>query len=659
MRYDNTPPNQFTIPMIVATCAELLWLEEGKYIHGLVSKSGLFAENSAVGSSFVYMYAKCGVMEDASLMFDEIVVRDVVSWTALVIGYVHNDDSEKGLECLCEMHRIGGDGEKVNSRTLEGGYQACGNLGAMIAGRCLHGLAVKTGLGCSQVVQSSLLSMYSKCGNVEEAHNSFCQVVDKDVFSWTSVIGVCARFGFMNECLNLFWDMQVDDVYPDGIVVSCILLGFGNSMMVREGKAFHGLIVRRNYVLDDTVNNALLSMYCKFGTLNPAEKLFDGVHEWSKESWNTMVFGYGKMGIEGKCIELFREMRDLGIEADSNSLVSVISSCSKLGLINLCRSVHCYIIKNSVNEDVSIANSLIDMYGKGGNLSIAWKMFCGTQRDVVTWNTLISSYTHSGHYAEAITLFDEMISEKLNPNSATLVIVLSACCHLPSLEKGKMVHQYIKEGGFELNVSLGTALVDMYAKCGQLEQSRELFNSMKEKDVISWNVMISGYGLHGDANSAMEVFQQMEQSNVKPNAITFLSLLSACTHAGYVDEGKQLFDRMQYYSIKPNLKHFACMADLLGRSGNLKEAEDLVQSMPICPDGGVWGTLLSACKIHNEIEIGIRVAKCAIESDPENDGYYIMLSNMYGSMGKWDEAERARELMKERGIGKRAGWSAV
>ncbi|KAJ6682641.1 PENTATRICOPEPTIDE REPEAT-CONTAINING PROTEIN [Salix koriyanagi] len=304
MRYDNTPPNHFTIPMIVATCAELLWLEKGKYIHGLVSKSGLFAENSAVGSSFVYMYAKCGDMEDASLMFDEIVVRDVVSWTALVIGYVHNDDSEKSLECLCEMHRIGGDGEKVNPRTLE-------------------------------VVQSSLLSMYSKCGNVEEARNSFCQVVDKDVFAWTSVMGVCARFGFMNECLNQFWDMQVDDVYPDGIVVSCILLGFGNSMM--------------------------------FGTPSPAGKLFDGVHEWSKESWNTMVFGYCKMGIEGKCLELFREMRDLGIEADSNSLVSVISSCSQLGLINLCRSVHCYIIKNSVNEDVSIANSLIDMYGKGEN----------------------------------------------------------------------------------------------------------------------------------------------------------------------------------------------------------------------------------------------------------------------------------------------------
>ncbi|CAK7334707.1 unnamed protein product [Dovyalis caffra] len=659
MRYNNTPPNQFTIPMIVATCAELLWLERGKYIHGVVSKSGLFADNSAVGSSFIYMYAKCGVMEDASLMFDEIVVRDVVSWTALVTGYVHNGESEKGLECLCEMHRVGGDDEKVNFRTIEGGFQACGNSGALSEGRCLHGLVVKTGLGCSQVVQSSLLSMYSKCGSVEEAYNSFCEVVDKDVFSWTSIIGVCTRFGFMNDCLNLFGDMLVEDVYPDGIVISCILLGFGNFMMVREGKACHGLIVRRNYVLDETVKNALLSMYCKFGTLTPAEKVFECVHERNKESWNTMVFGYGKMGMEEKCIELFREMRNLGIQADSNTLVSVISSCSQLGAISLCLSVHCYIIKSSMYEDVSIANSLIDMYGKGRNLFVAWKMFSRMQRDVVTWNTMMSSFIHSGHYAEAIKLFDEMISENLSPNSATLVIMLSACSHLPSLEKGKMIHQYVEEGGFELNVSLATALVDMYAKCGQLEKSRELFNSMKEKDAISWNVMISGYGMHGDATSAMEIFQQMEQSNVKPNALTFLSLLSACTHAGHVDEGRQLFDRMQYYSVKPNLKHYSCMVDLLGRSGDLQDAEELVQSMPICPDGGVWGTLLSACKIHNEIEMAIRVAKRAIESDPENDGYYIVLSNMYGSMGSWDEAERARKLMKERGVGKRAGWSSV
>ncbi|OMO73083.1 hypothetical protein COLO4_27268 [Corchorus olitorius] len=659
MRLCNTQPNDFTIPMVVSACAELRRDACGKYVHGLVSKFGLFAENSAVGSSFVYMYAKCGSMRDACLVFDEIIVKDVVAWTALVIGYVQNGESEKGLRCLCDMHRIDGEGEaRPNFRTLEGGIQACSNLCALDEGRCLHGFAVKTGLGLYPVVQSSILSMYSRYGSVWDSYALFSEAVHKDIISWTSIIGAYARIGFMKECINMFWEMQLDDLHPDGILISSILLGFGNSMSVRDGKTFHGLIIRRNFLLDDMVHNALLSMYCKFGLLSIAEKLFSIEPDRTDESWNIMVSGYCKWGQEAKSIELFREMQKLGIETDSNSLVSVIFSCSQLGAIRLGRSLHCHILKGYM-ADNSIANSLIDMYGKGGNLTIAWRIFNQSQSDVITWNTMMSAYTRCGHFSEAIALFDQMISRKLIPDLATLVTVLSACSHSALWEKGERIHCYIKEVGFELCQSLATALIDMYAKCGQLEKSREIFNSMKEKDAVCWNVMISGYGMHGDAKSAFQIFQQMEESNVKPNALTFLSLLNSCAHAGLVEEGKLLFSRMEHYSIKPNLKHYACMVDLLGRSGNLHEAEALVLSMPISPDGSVWGALLSACVIHNETEMGIRIAKHAIDSDPENDGYYILISNMYSSMGLWEEAEQIRVLMKERGIGKKAGWSAT
>ncbi|GAV83899.1 PPR domain-containing protein/PPR_2 domain-containing protein/PPR_3 domain-containing protein [Cephalotus follicularis] len=518
---------------------------------------------------------------------------------------------------------------------------------------------VKSGFGCSQFVLSSILSMYSKCGNLGEAYLCFCEVVDKDLFSWTSIIGMYARCGFMKECIRMFWEMQAGEIFPDDIVVSCMLLGFANSMNVYEGKAFHGLMMRRNYVFNHIVQNALLSMYCKFGCITLAEKLFDRVHEKNKESWNTMILGYGRVGPETKCVELFREMQNLGIEFDTNSLVSVISSCSQLGATHLGLSLHCYVVKNPLLHNVSVTNVLIDMYGKSGNLTIAWRILLGTKRDIVTWNTLMSSYSHNGHFTEAIALFEKMISENLKPNLATLAIVISACSHLASIEKGERINHYIKEGGFILNVSLTAALVDMYAKCGQLEKSRILFNSMKERDVVSWNVMISGYGMHGDARSAIEIFEQMEKSNVKPNELTFLALLSACAHAGLVKEGKYLFIRMQHNSVKPNLKHYACMVDLLGRSGNLQEAEALVLSMPISPDGGIWGALLSACRLHNDIEMGVRIAELAIESDPENDGYHIMLSNLYSSIGRWEEAESAREMMKERGVGKIASWSAV
>ncbi|XP_022154322.1 pentatricopeptide repeat-containing protein At4g39952, mitochondrial isoform X2 [Momordica charantia] len=586
MRASSSLPNQFTVPMVLSTCAELMMLNHGMNIHGY--------------------------------------------------------------------------GGAPNYRTLGSGFQACVDLDALVEGRCLHGLALKTGILCFEVIKSCLLSMYSRCGSPEEAYRCFCKLNKKDLISWTSIIAVHAKFGLMTECLSLFWEMQADEIIPDEIAISCMVLGFGNSDRTSEGKAFHGWILRQCYAVSEITHNALLSMYCKFGLLNTTEKIFHSFHKSSKEDWNTMISGYSNMGQKEKCIDLFRDMQLLGIGPDLISLASVISSCSQVGAVNIGRSIHCYAIKNSIIENVSIANSLLDMYGKSGNLTTAWRIFHRTQqRDIISWNTLISSYKQSGHPAEAIVLFDEMIKNNLKPNAITCVIVLSACAHLASLDKGERIHQYIRENGYGTDITIRTSLIDMYAKCGELETSRKLFNAVEERDVILWNVMISSYGMHGHAESAIEIFELMEESNVKPNSLTFLSLLSACNHGGLVEEGRRLFDRMQKYGVKVSLKHYASMVDLLGRSGSLQEAETLVLSMPISPDGTVWGSLLSACKLHNEFEMGVRIARHAIESDPENDGYYIILSDLYGCLGRWEEVERVRVIMKERGVEKRTGWSAL
>lgn len=659
MRSENVLPNHFTFPMVASSYAHFMMIRSGMNLHALACKVGFFPENSAVGSSFVSLYSRCDEMNDAVKVFDEIPVRDVVAWTALVIGYVQNGESEMGLECISEMYRVGDDSQKPNARTLEGGFLACGNLGDLVSGRCLHGLVVKNGIGCLLDIQSSVLSMYCKCGVPREAYQSFSEVINKDLLSWTSMIRVYARFGMMSDCVRFFWEMLENQVCPDGMVIGCILSGFGNSVDVYGGKAFHGLIIRRHYAPDEMVDNSLLSMYCKFGMLSFAERLFQR-SQGSIEYWNFMIVGYGRIGKNVKCIQLFREMQYLGIRSESVGIVSAIASCGQLGEINLGRSIHCNVIKGFVDETISVTNSLIEMYGKCDKMNVSWRIFNRSERDVILWKALISAHIHVKHYEEAISLFDIMIMEDQNPNTATLVVVLSACSHLAFLEKGERLHRYINEKGLKLNLPLGTALVDMYAKCGQLEKSREVFDSMMEKDVICWNAMISGYGMNGYAESAIEIFNLMEESNVKPNEITFLSLLSACAHAGLVEEGKNVFAKMQSYSVKPNLKHYTCMVDLLGRSCNLEEAEELVLSMPIPPDGGVWGALLSACKTHNQIEMGIRIGKNAIDSEPENDGYYIMVANMYSSIGRWDEAENVRRTMKDRcSMGKKAGWSMV
>lgn len=459
--------------------------------------------------------------------------------------------------------------------------------------------------------------------------------------------------------MRLFREMRENGICPDGIVVGCVVSGFGNSMDVSGGKAFHGVIVRRHYVDDEKVNDSLLFMYCKFGMLSLAERIFLKC-QGSGDCWNYMVLGYGRIGEDVKCIELFREMQCLGVRSESIGVVSAIASCSQLGAINLGRSIHCKVVKGFLDGNISVTNSLIEMYGKCGKMTFARRLFDMSERDVVSWNTLISSHAHVNHHEEAVNLFNKMVREDQKPNIATLVVVLSACSHLASLEKGESIHRYINESGFRLNLPLGTALVGMYAKCGQMEKSRMVFDSMTEKDVICWNAMISGYGMNGYAESALEIFQHMEESNVMPNEITFLSLLSACAHAGLVEEGKYVFARMLSYSVKPNLKHYTCMVDLLGRSGNLQEAEDMVLSMPISLHGGVWGALLGHCKTYNQVEMGIRIAKYAIDSEPENDGYYIVMANIYSSIGRWEEAENVRRTMKERcSMGKKAGWSLL
>ncbi|KAL5704366.1 hypothetical protein ACHQM5_022806 [Ranunculus cassubicifolius] len=660
MRRSYCEVNHFTIPMVVGSAAEILGYEMGRSVHCLDMKIGCFVEGlAAVGSSFVYMYSKCGEMEDAGKVFDEMSVRDVVAWTALIVGYVQNEESEMGWRCFCEMHKNGGDGEMPNVRTIEGGLQACKKLGNSLYGGCLHGYAVKTGSAGSQIVQSSLLSMYSVCENSDEAYHVFQELVKKDIISWTVIIGVYARAGSISKCLELFSEMLVSGIYPDEIVISCMLSCFGNAGKAYESKAFHGTMIKRNYKVDKMVSKSLLSMYCKCGLFDIADKLFSRLDECDMEAWNIMVSGYGKMGPATKCIGMYKEMWCLGLECDLSSIALVISACSQLAALHLGQSLHCHVIKGGIDEIISVTNALVSMYGRLGDLGTAQTIFNRDQRDIVTWNTMMSAYTRQEHFSEALSLFDKMVSENLEPNTVTLVIVLSACSQVASMDYGKRVHAFARNMGLECDLSVATALVDMYAKCGHPLLSREIFDSVTQRDVVLWNVMISGYGLHGDAKSAIDIFQQMEASDVRPNVLSFLAVLSSCNHAGLVEEAKYLFSRMRHYSIVPNLKHYACMVDLLGRSGNLQDAEAMVQSMPISPDGGIWGSLLNACNIHNNIEIGERVAKRATESDPENDGYFIVLCNMYSFLGKWEEAEKVREIMTNRGLRKRTGWSEV
>jgi pentatricopeptide repeat protein len=301
------------------------------------------------------------------------------------------------------------------------------------------------------------------------------------------------------------------------------------------------------------------------------------------------------------------------------------------------------------------------MYAKCGNVNIAHKLFERMpKQDVVSWTAIIAAYSQNGHPHEALAFFNEMQVQGIKPNSITIVSVLPACAHLLALEQGKQIHGYAIRSGFESDVVVGTGLVNMYAKCGNVNIAHKLFERMPEQDVVSWNAMILAYGIHGHGEDALALFSQMQQTGTKPDHITFTAILTACSHAGLVDQGWQYFECMKSdYGLAPKLEHYACLVDLLGRAGHLDEAHDIIKKMPLEPNANVWGALLGACRIHCNIELGEQAAKHLFELEPNNAGYYVLLSNIYAEARRWEDVVKLRTMMKERGVKKQPGCSVV
>ncbi|XP_031479346.1 pentatricopeptide repeat-containing protein At4g39952, mitochondrial-like [Nymphaea colorata] len=653
MRLSGVSLDHFTFPMVVTSCAELCALQEAKILHGIAFRLGVMGNNLAICSSFMYSYAKCGTTYCTRHLFDEMSARDVVAWTVLIVGYVENGDDIMGLDCFRLMLS---DGAKPNVRTVEGGLLACTNLEAVPSGKCLHGFLVKSGIGCLSSVQSSLLSMYSKCGTMEEAKYAFDELAEKDLFSWTAIVGSYSRNEYEAGCMQLFQEMQISGIRPDGIVISCLIV---RCQSICQGMALHGLIIRLGVEGETLLCNSLVSMYCEFDNLEAAYQIFRKAPQQNHESWKCMIRGYVSKGLHLESMELFREMQYVGLKPDSDCLVVLLSACSQIEALSEGRCIHCYAIKRYMVEATRLGNMLVDMYSKCGDLNTAYQFFQMMDKDIVSWNIMISAYSGLGDSMYAINMFALMQFENLKPNLITFMSVFPACSEIAALDLGEWIHGLLKKMGFEFHEPLQTALIDMYAKCGKLKTARELFDLTPCKDVISWNVMISGYGMHGYAESAFLLLSEMWDLGIKPNSVTFLAILSACGHAGMISEGKYYFRLMESLSVLPTVKHYACMVDLLGRAGNLCEAFDLIQSMKCAPDGAVWGSLLGACKLHNNIDLAERVAEEILKLDPENDGYYVLMSNLYGSAGRIEEELQVREMMKNRRLRKRPGWSSV
>jgi len=561
---------------------------------------------------------------------------------------------EPSFQTLC------GDNLHINFKTLDycSMLQECTDTKQL---EQLHAEILKNALYRNKFFTTKLVGLYAMLGSMEDARKVFDRIRKRDVFLWNVMIRGYAKKGPYEEAIALYAQMQEAGMKPNNFTFSCVLTACACLLALEQGKWVHDDITRADSEFDVYVANALLNMYCKCGSLEDARQVFDKMSERDVVSWNAMIVGHAQNGCAGEALRFLSKMRTENIMPNSATMVSVLPACAQLAALQQGKCIHAYIIRVGFDLDVVVVTSLVDMYAKCGSVEIACRLFEKMgRRDLVSWNAMISGYVQNGYSGKVLALFKQMQQTGTRPDTFTVVSVLTACAYLGSLQQGKWIHGYVIRRGFELNVFVGTALIDMYAKCGGLEFASEVFDKMSGRDLFAWNAIIAAYGRHGHGEAALAVFSRMLETGLRPNHITFTHVLSACSHAGLIDKGWHYFNLMSRdYCITPRLEHYACIVDLLGRAGHLDEAIDFIKKMPLQPDAIVWGALLAACRIHCNIELGQNVAEHLFELEPENAGWHVLLSNIYAASGRWDDVAKVRTIMKDGQLKKTPGCSVI
>lgn len=413
-----------------------------------------------------------------------------------------------------------------------------------------------------------------------------------------------------------------------------------------------------------TVLNATIISYAECGSIKNAEGIFGGaVGSRDLVTWNSMLAAYLVHEREQLAFELFLDMQKLGIEPDIYTYTSIISICFEEVHNSLGKSLHGLVIKRGLEKLAPVSNALIAMYLKSDNKSMEdlFRIFESLEsKDRVTWNSILTGCSQNGFSEDAIKFFRQMRSLLVETDHYAFSAVLKSCSDLATLQLGQQVHVQAIRSGFESNEFVASSLIFMYSKCGIIEDARKAFEETPKDCSIIWNSIIFGYAQHGLGDAALELFFLMTERMVKLDHITFVAVLTACSHIGLVEEGWKFLNSMEAdYGIAPRMEHYACAVDLLGRAGRLLEAKALIESMPFEPNAMVWKTFLGACKICGNIELATKVARFLLEQEPEEHCTYILLSNMYGHLRRWNEKASITRLMRERGVKKVPGWSWI
>ena len=607
MLNEGIPPNAVTFVCCLNACTHIGSSTEGKQIHAQIAKLEMIRDNIVIGNSLVDMYAKCGLLANAQEAFDDLCIQDVVSWTSLISGYAKYESGESALECFERMKLKG---VSPNAVTYVCSLTACGRVGETLKGEEIHAETVKKGVLYKEIaVGNALVDMYGNCGLLMKAQEVFDVLPLRDVITWNALMSGYARHEYGKEALKCFSHMQLEGVAPDVSTLVCGLKACATIGDIDKGREIHMEISRRGCLEKNVVvGSALVDMYSKCGYLRRAREVLDNLLVRDVISWNALISGYVKYECGKEAIACFEQMQDENISPDAVTFVCTLKACGSLGAIKEGREIHVEISKQGLLErDGVIGSALVDMYAKCGLLQHAQEVFDKLiVHDTVSWTALIAGYANNGHGKEALNCFNQMQSNGLCPNVVTYVCGLKACGSIGAIEKGQEIHAEVdREGLLESDVSIGNALADMYMKCGLLVKAQDVFDMLPSRDVNSWNALIAGYAKFKHGVEALRCFEHMQLEGVMPDSGTFVGVLVACCHGGLVEKGQTYLEIMtEDYGISPTTEHHICMVSLLARAGHLDMALKMAAKMQSYSPPLIWDAMLTGCEKWGNMEVG-------------------------------------------------------
>ncbi|CAD6204098.1 unnamed protein product [Miscanthus lutarioriparius] len=650
-----------TVTFGLKSCTELRNLLLGKGMHADSLKLGL-SRDKFVGSSLVGLYSKLARMDDSQKAFEEILDKDIVSYTSMITGYSENMDSTSWnvFEIASDMSRSN---LEVNRVTLVSLLQVAGNLGAIREGKSVHCYSIRRGVGVSdEILGTSLVHLYMQCGAYQLASAALKNSV-QSVASWNAMLAGLVRTGQSGNAIHHFSVMLHEHkVVPDSVTYANLISACAEQCNSGYAASVHAYLIRRCIPLDVVLATALIEVYLKCTRIMRSKHLFDQLVVKDVVSYNTMIYGYLQNGMANEAIVLLKEMVAECVAPNFVTILSLLVAIADHKDFVRGRWIHGLSIRHGFCANVDIANQIIRMYSGCGKITSARIVFASLEKkNLISWTAMMMGCLFCGHGGETVELFQLLMQQHGNkPDSVTVMTAIQAVSKLGHLKDVKQIHCFVYRALLEKDTKTINSLITAYAKCGRLDLSVGLFLSLEHRDLDSWNSMISAYGMHGFYTKVLEMFKLMEEGNINPDGLTFSSVLSACSHAGLIKEGLHIFQSMtSIYSVLPQEEHYGCIVDLLSRAGHLEEGYKLIKLSTLNDKSSVLCALLSACRIYGNTMLGQVISNELLELGQQNPGTYALISEVFAQKGQWNKSANIRNRAKENGSRKLPGSSLI